>query len=61
MKKIFTIAALSLLVLASCKKNLVPSESTKTADLEKNVKSIHEMVIPKGFKFASYKQLNITL
>jgi LruC domain-containing protein len=61
MKKIFTIAALSLLVLASCKKNLVPSESTKTADLEKNVKSIHEMVIPKGFKFASYKQLNITV
>ncbi|MFY8109706.1 MAG: LruC domain-containing protein [Bacteroidia bacterium] len=61
MKNIFMLAALSLLIMASCKKNLVPSESAKTADLEKNVKSIHEMIIPKGFKFASYKQLNLTV
>ncbi len=61
MKKLITLAALSILVLASCKKNLVPSESTKTADLENNVKSIHEMIIPKGFKFSSYKQITITV
>jgi LruC domain-containing protein len=61
MKKIITLAVLSVLVLASCKKNLVPSESTKTADLEKNVKSVHEMVIPKGFKFSSYKQITVTI
>jgi LruC domain-containing protein len=61
MKKIITLAALSILVLASCKKNFIPSETTETVDLEKNVASISEMKVPKGFKYATYKQFSLAI
>ena len=57
----FIVVFLLLIISFSCKKNFVPSKNEPDVDLEKNVSSIAEMVVPKGFKYESLKLFSLTV